>query len=55
LTQWYLLAWDAFPAREFPFDQARQLALAIGVFDGKRVWAVERLSLIFDSHVLAAR
>lgn len=30
LTQWYLLAWDAFKAREFPFDEARQLALAGG-------------------------
>ncbi|MBE9044401.1 DUF1156 domain-containing protein [Pleurocapsales cyanobacterium LEGE 10410] len=33
LTQWYLLAWDAFKAREFPFDEARQLALAVGGFD----------------------
>lgn len=33
LTQWYLLAWDAFRAREFPFDEARQLALAIGGFN----------------------
>ncbi|MGI0480568.1 DUF1156 domain-containing protein [Geminocystis sp. CENA526] len=33
LTQWYLLAWDAFTAREFPFDEARQLALAIGGFN----------------------
>ncbi|MCC5898055.1 MAG: DUF1156 domain-containing protein [Phormidium sp. BM_Day4_Bin.17] len=33
LTQWYLLAWDAFAAREFPFDEARQLALAIGGFN----------------------
>lgn len=33
LTQWYLLAWDAFSAREFPFDEARQLALAIGGFN----------------------
>lgn len=33
LTQWYLLAWDAFEAREFPFDEARQLALAIGGFN----------------------
>ncbi|NEO27494.1 MAG: DUF1156 domain-containing protein, partial [Kamptonema sp. SIO4C4] len=33
LTQWYLLAWDAFKAREFPFDEARQLALAIGGFN----------------------
>ena len=28
LTQWYLLAWDAFKAREFVFDEARQLALS---------------------------
>ncbi|MCT7953134.1 DUF1156 domain-containing protein [Ancylothrix sp. C2] len=33
LTQWYLLAWDAFRAVEFPFDEARQLALAIGGFN----------------------
>jgi adenine-specific DNA methylase len=33
LTQWYFLAWDAFRAREFPFDDARQLALAVGGFN----------------------
>ncbi len=33
LTQWYFLAWDAFGAREFPFDDARQLALAVGGFN----------------------
>jgi putative DNA methylase len=33
LTQWYILAWDTFKAREFPFDEARQLALAVGGFD----------------------
>ncbi|MGA1601072.1 MAG: DNA methylase, partial [Prochlorothrix sp.] len=33
LTQWYILAWDTFQAREFPFDDARQLALAVGGFD----------------------
>ena len=33
LTQWYILAWDTFEAREFPFDEARQLALAVGGFD----------------------
>jgi hypothetical protein len=30
ITQWYLLAWDAFKAREFSFDDGRKLALAIG-------------------------
>ena len=33
LTQWYFLAWDAFQAREFPFDDARQLAFAVGGFN----------------------
>ena len=41
LTQWYLLAWDAFKAREFIFDEARQLALAIGGFN------VEDLSKVY--------
>ncbi len=33
LTTWYMLAWDAFRAREFSFDDARQLALAVGGFN----------------------
>lgn len=33
LTTWYILAWDAFRASEFPFDDARQLALAVGGFN----------------------
>jgi putative DNA methylase len=41
LTQWYLLAWDTFKAREFVFDEARQLALAIGGFN------VEDLSKVY--------
>jgi putative DNA methylase len=31
MTDWYLLAWDAFRAAEFPFDEARKLALALDV------------------------
>lgn len=30
-TDWYLLAWDTFKAGEFPFDEARKLAIALGV------------------------
>ena len=33
MTKWYVLAWDTFYAREFPFDEARQLAIAVGGFD----------------------
>ena len=29
VTDWYLLAWDAFKAEEFPADEARKLALAL--------------------------
>ena len=28
VTDWYLMAWDAFRAQEFPADEARKLALA---------------------------
>ncbi len=30
-TDWYVLAWDAFRAVEFPYDEARKLALALGL------------------------
>lgn len=30
-TDWYLMAWDAFQAREFPSDEARKLALALNL------------------------
>lgn len=31
ITDWYLMAWDAFKAAEFPYDEARKLAIALGV------------------------
>ncbi len=31
LTDWYLMAWDAFRAEQFPADEARKLALAMGL------------------------
>jgi putative DNA methylase len=38
VTDWYLLAWDAFGAIEFPYDEARKLALALGLdLDGELV------------------
>lgn len=30
-TDWYLMAWDAFKAEEFPADEARKLAVALGL------------------------
>ncbi|MBC8450385.1 MAG: DUF1156 domain-containing protein [Chloroflexi bacterium] len=31
VTDWYLMAWDAFKAEEFPADEARKLAMALGL------------------------
>jgi adenine-specific DNA methylase len=31
VTDWYLMAWDAFRAEQFPADEARKLALALGL------------------------
>jgi adenine-specific DNA methylase len=33
ITDFVLLAWEIFKAREFPFDEARRLALAVGGLD----------------------
>ena len=33
VTDWYLTAWDAFGAVEFPADEARKLAIAVGIDD----------------------
>lgn len=42
VTDFVLLAWDIFKAREFPFDTARLLALAVGGLDMDRLerWRV---------------
>ncbi len=31
VTDWYLMAWDAFKAEEFPADEARKLAMVLGL------------------------
>lgn len=31
ITDWYLMAWDAFKAIEFPADEGRKLAIAVGL------------------------
>ncbi len=46
LTDFVLLAWDTFGAREFPFDTARLLALAVGGLD---VDALERAKIVSKS------
>jgi putative DNA methylase len=46
LTDFVLLAWDTFGAREFPFDTARLLALAVGGLD---VDDLERAKIVSKS------
>ena len=36
LTDWYLMAWDAFRAQQFPADEARKLAIALRPRPGSR-------------------
>lgn len=42
-TDWYLMAWDAFQAQEFPADEARKLAIALGLDLERQVIAEQRL------------
>jgi len=36
ITDWYLMAWDAFGAEQFPYDEARKLAISLGIeLDGE--------------------
>ena len=46
ITDFVLLAWDTFAAREFPFDTARLLALAVGGLD---VDELERAKVVSKS------
>ena len=42
VTDWYLLAWDAFRAVQFPYDEARKLAFASGI----EIEALRRIRLV---------
>lgn len=42
-TDWYLMAWDAFQAEEFPADEARKLALALGLDAERQIVGEKRL------------
>ncbi len=51
-TDWYLMAWDAFRAEEFPADEARKLALALGLDLEREVIADKRLVAKKSSNVV---
>jgi len=43
VTDWYLMAWADFGAEQFPYDEARKLAMALGVDLDKQIMAQKRL------------
>ncbi len=51
-TDWTLMAWDAFAAVEFPYDEARKLAIALGVDLDKTILSAKRLAVKKSSSVV---
>lgn len=45
ITDWYLMAWDAFAAEQFPYDEARKLAIALGVDLDHDLMSIARLAV----------
>jgi hypothetical protein len=43
-TDWYLMTWDAFSAEQFPYDEARKLAIALGIELDSLIIAQKRLA-----------
>jgi len=44
ITDWYLMAWDAFAAEQFPYDEARKLAIALGIDLDQTIMRTKRLA-----------
>lgn len=42
-TDWYLMAWDAFAAEQFPYDEARKLAIVLDVDLDKTIKGSKRM------------
>jgi adenine-specific DNA methylase len=45
VTDWVLMAWDAFHAEEFPYDEGRKLAIALGVDMDSLIMKSKRLAI----------
>jgi putative DNA methylase len=52
LTDWYLMAWDAFAAEQFPYDEARKLAIAMGVDLDQNIMRTKRLAAKKGEYVI---
>jgi len=52
VTDWYLMAWDAYAAEQFPYDEARKLAIALGIDLDNELMKVERLAVKKGEYIL---
>jgi adenine-specific DNA methylase len=44
VTDWYVMAWDAFAAEEFPYDEGRKLAIALGLEMDSTMMTTKRIA-----------
>ena len=52
ITDWYLMAWDAYAAEQFPYDEARKLAIALGVDLDHDLMSIKRLAKKKGEYIL---
>jgi adenine-specific DNA methylase len=52
VTDWYLMAWDAFRAEQFPADEARKLAIALGLDLEDTIIKTKRVVAKKSNHVM---
>lgn len=52
VTDWYLIAWDAYAAEEFPFDEANKLAIALGVDLERELMQSKRLAMKKSAYIV---
>lgn len=52
VTDWYVMAWDAFAAEEFPYDEGRKLAIALGLEMDSYVMATKRIAAKKGAYVV---
>lgn len=52
VTDWYLIAWDAYAAEQFPFDEANKLAIALGIDLTRELMQSKRLAVKKSQYIL---
>lgn len=52
VTDWYLIAWDAYAAEQFPFDEANKLAIALGIDLTRELMQSKRLAVKNSQYIV---